>query len=97
MCGGWNAIARAAGISHVSAANDVQTFHQVVVTALDADRSCRVRDRDLLSGTGEPVTAIAYRWGFRNMSFFSRLFHQQYGVAARDLQTAARARARPQM
>ena len=52
---------------------------------------------DLLRGTDESVTAIAYRWGFRNMSFFSRLFRERYGVSARELQTAARAAARPQM
>jgi AraC family transcriptional activator of tynA and feaB len=51
---------------------------------------------DLLRGTDESVTTIAYRWGFRNMSFFSRLFHERYGVSARELQIAARAAARPQ-
>ena len=50
---------------------------------------------DLLRGTDESVSAIAYRWGFRNMSFFSRLFHERYGVSARELQIAARGAARP--
>jgi AraC family transcriptional activator of tynA and feaB len=50
---------------------------------------------DLLRGTDESVTAIAFRWGFRNMSFFSRLFRERYGVSARELQMAARAAARP--
>ena len=49
---------------------------------------------DLLRGTDESIAAIAFRWGFRNMSFFSRLFHERYGVPARELQTAARAAAR---
>jgi len=48
---------------------------------------------DLLRGTGESVTAIAYRWGFRNVSFFSRVFRERYGVSARELQMTARARA----
>jgi len=52
---------------------------------------------DLLRGKDESVTAIAYRWGFRNMSFFSRLFRERYGVSARELQMTARAPARPQM
>jgi hypothetical protein len=30
------------------------------------------------------------------MSFFSRLFRERYGVSARELQTGARASARPQ-
>jgi AraC family transcriptional regulator, positive regulator of tynA and feaB len=45
---------------------------------------------DLLRGTDESVTAIAFRWGFRNTSFFSRLFRERYGVSARELQMAAR-------
>jgi AraC family transcriptional regulator, positive regulator of tynA and feaB len=52
---------------------------------------------DLLRGTDESVTAIAFRWGFRNMSFFSRLFRERYGVSARELQMAARAAAHSQM
>ncbi|MBV9366710.1 MAG: helix-turn-helix domain-containing protein [Solirubrobacterales bacterium] len=52
---------------------------------------------DLLRATDESVTAIAYRWGFRNVSFFSRLFRERYGVSARELQMTARAAARPQM
>ena len=52
---------------------------------------------DLLRATDESVTAIAYRWGFRNVSFFSRLFRERYGVSARELQVTARAAARPQM
>jgi AraC family transcriptional regulator, positive regulator of tynA and feaB len=50
---------------------------------------------DLLRGTDESVTAIAFRWGFRNMSFFSRSFRERYGVSARELRMAARAAARP--
>jgi AraC family transcriptional regulator, positive regulator of tynA and feaB len=52
---------------------------------------------DLLRGTDESVTAIAFRWGFRNMSSFSRLFRERYGVSARELQMVARAAARSQM
>jgi AraC-like DNA-binding protein len=52
---------------------------------------------ELLRGTDESVTAIAFRWGFRNMSYFSRVFHERYGVSARELQLAARAGAGPPM
>jgi AraC-like DNA-binding protein len=52
---------------------------------------------ELLRGTGESVTAIASRWGFRNMSYFSRVFRERYGVSARELQMAARAAPGPQM
>jgi AraC-like DNA-binding protein len=52
---------------------------------------------DLLLGTTDSVTEIAYRWGFRNMSFFSRLFRERYGMSARELQMAARAAARSRM
>ncbi len=47
---------------------------------------------DLLRGTDESVTAIAFHWGFRNMSYFSRSFRERYGVSARELQMAARAK-----
>jgi AraC-like DNA-binding protein len=52
---------------------------------------------DLLRGTDETVSTIAHRWGFRNMSFFSRLFRERYGVSARELQIASRSIARPPM
>ncbi len=64
------------------------------VSAVIRERRLNRCHADLLRGTDEPVTAIARRWGFRNMSFFSRLFHQRYGLSARDLQAAARASAR---
>jgi AraC family transcriptional activator of tynA and feaB len=65
------------------------------VSAVIRERRLSRCHAELRCGTDESVTAIAYRWGFRNMSFFSRLFHQQYGVSARELQTAARLPARP--
>jgi AraC family transcriptional regulator, positive regulator of tynA and feaB len=74
----------------------LRTLHRMFEST-DASVSAFIRERrlshchaDLLRGTQEPVTAIAYRWGFRNMSFFSRLFRERYGVTARELQTAAR-------
>jgi AraC family transcriptional regulator, positive regulator of tynA and feaB len=74
----------------------LRTLHRLF-ECTDDSVSAFIRERrlsrchaDLLSGADEPVSAIAYRWGFRNMSFFSRVFHQQYGVSARDLQTASR-------
>jgi transcriptional regulator GlxA family with amidase domain len=66
------------------------------VSALIRERRLSRCHTELLRGTDESVTAIAYRWGFRNLSFFSRQFHEQYGVPARELQRAARAAAHPQ-
>ena len=67
------------------------------VSALIRERRLSRCRADLLRGMDEPVTAIAYRWGFRNMSFFSRVFRERYGVSARELQLAARAAAAPQI
>jgi AraC-like DNA-binding protein len=82
-------IARANAIS-------LRTLHRLF-EATDDSVSALIRERrlgrchtELLRGTDDSVTAIAYRWGFRNMSFFSRQFHERYGVAARELQMAAR-------
>jgi AraC family transcriptional regulator, positive regulator of tynA and feaB len=81
----------------------LRTLHRLFESTDDSVRAV-IRERrlsrcraDLPSGTDESVTAIAYRWGFRNISFFSRLFRDRYGVTARELQMAARAAARPQM
>jgi AraC family transcriptional activator of tynA and feaB len=63
------------------------------VSALIRERRLSRCHADLLCGTDDSVTAIAYRWGFRNMSFFSRLFRERYGVSARELQMGARAAA----
>ena len=65
------------------------------VSAVIRERRLNRCHTDLLRGTDESVTTIAYRWGFRNLSFFSRLFHERYGMSARQLQLTARA-ARPQ-
>jgi len=81
----------------------IRTLHRLFESTDDSVGAV-IRERrlsrcraDLLRGTDESVTAIAFRWGFRNMSFFSRLFRERYGVSARELQMAARAAARPQM
>jgi AraC family transcriptional activator of tynA and feaB len=78
----------------------LRTLHRLFEST-DDSVSAFVRERrlsrchaDLLRGTHESVTAIAYRWGFRNMSFFGRLFRERYGLPARELQMAARAHAR---
>jgi AraC-like DNA-binding protein len=80
----------------------LRTLHRLFEST-DDSVAAFVRERrlsrchaDLLRGTEESVTAIAFRWGFRNMSFFSRLFRERYGVSARELQIGARAAARPQ-
>ena len=67
------------------------------VSAVIRERRLSRCHSDLRRGMDESVTAIAYRWGFRNISFFSRLFRERYGVSARELQMAARAAARPQI
>jgi AraC family transcriptional regulator, positive regulator of tynA and feaB len=81
----------------------IRTLHRLFESTDDSVGAV-IRERrlsrcraDLLRGTDESVTAIAFRWGFRNMSFFSRLFRERYGVSARELQMAARAAARSQM
>jgi AraC family transcriptional regulator, positive regulator of tynA and feaB len=81
----------------------IRTLHRLFESTNDSVGAV-IRERrlsrcraDLLLGTEEPVTAIAFRWGFRNVSFFSRLFRERYGVSARELQMAARAAKRPQM
>ena len=81
----------------------IRTLHRLFESTDDSVGAV-IRERrlsrcraDLLLGTTEPVTAIAFRWGFRNMSFFSRVFRERYGVSARELQIAARAAARQQM
>jgi len=80
----------------------IRTLHRLFESSDDSVGAV-IRERrlnrcraDLVRGTDEPVTAIAFRWGFRNMSFFSRVFRERYGVCARELQTAARAAARSQ-
>ena len=81
----------------------LRTLHRMFA-ATDDSVSAVIRTRrltrcraDLVRGTDETVSAIAYRWGFRNMSFFSRLFRERYGVSPRELQIAARTSARPHM
>jgi AraC family transcriptional regulator, positive regulator of tynA and feaB len=76
----------------------LRTLHRLFEGA-DASVAAVIRDgrlsrchAELLLGTDESVTAIAFRWGFRNMSFFSRLFRERYGVCAREVQMGARAR-----
>jgi len=81
----------------------LRTLHRLFEST-DDSVSAVIRERrlsrchaNLRRGTDESVTAIAYRWGFRNISFFSRLFRERYGVSAHELQMAARAAARPQI
>jgi AraC-like DNA-binding protein len=80
----------------------LRTLHRLFEST-DESVSAVIRERrlsrcyaDLLRGTGESVTAIAYRSGFRNMSYFSRVFRERYGVSAREVQAAARASTPPQ-
>jgi AraC family transcriptional regulator, positive regulator of tynA and feaB len=77
----------------------LRTLHRLFESTDDSVGSV-IRERrlsrcraDLLRGTDESVSTIAFRWGFRNMSFFSRVFRERYGVSARELQVAARAAA----
>ena len=75
----------------------VRTLHRLFSTA-DETVGAVIRERrlsrcraDLARGTHESVTAIAFRWGFRDMSHFSRVFRRRYGASASEVQTAARA------
>jgi AraC-like DNA-binding protein len=83
-------IARANAIS-------VRTLHRVFEAAGESV-SAVIRERrlgrchaDLLRGTDESVTVIALRWGFRDMSHFSRVFRRRFGASAREVQATARA------
>jgi AraC-like DNA-binding protein len=40
------------------------------------------------------IAEIAYSWGFRNPTHFSRIFKEQYGINPRDFREGADARAR---
>ena len=88
-------IAQANAISLRALHRLFETTDDSVSTVIRERRLSRCR-ADLLRGTDESVTAIAYRWGFRNMSFFSRLFRERYGMSAREVQMTASAAARPQ-
>ena len=83
-------IARANAIS-------VRTLHRVFegagesVSAVIRERRLARCHADLEQGTDESVTAIAFRWGFRDMSHFSRLFRRRFGASAREVQACARA------
>ena len=76
----------------------VRTLHRLFESADDSVAAVIREGRlsrchaELLRGSDESVTAIAFRWGFRNMSFFSRLFRERYGVCAREVQMDARGR-----
>jgi AraC-like DNA-binding protein len=86
-----------ATIAHANAIS-VRTLHRLFENADDSVAAVIREGRlsrchaELLRGTDESVTAIAFRWGFRNMSFFSRLFRERYGVCAREVQMSARGR-----
>lgn len=89
-----DAIAKANAISLRTLHRLFESTHDSVAGVIRERRLSRCH-ADLLRGTDESVTAIAYRWGFRNLSFFSRLFRERYGLSARELRMAARAHADP--
>jgi AraC-like DNA-binding protein len=79
----------------IAAANAIslRTLHRLF-EATDTSVHAAIRnarlDRchaELVRGGGESVTAIAFRWGFRNMSSFSRAFRERYGECARDVRS----------
>jgi AraC-like DNA-binding protein len=87
----------------IAAANAIslRTLHRLfeptdtsVQTAIRQARLERCH-AELLRGGDESVTTIAMRWGFRNMSSFSRAFRDRYGDCARDVQAAARSATTP--
>jgi len=55
-------------------------------TPNDYLRSLRLnKAKDLLTGTGITVTEAAYRTGFKNLSHFSKVFSEEFGVNPREL------------
>jgi len=82
-------IARANAIS-VRTLHRLFQYEEASVGAIIREARLNRCHADLLSGTDERITGIAFRWGFRNMSFFSRIFRERYGVCPRDVQTRAR-------
>lgn len=44
---------------------------------------CR-RDLSTPAGAGTQITEVAFRWGFNDLSHFSRSFKQRYGLSPRD-------------
>jgi AraC-like DNA-binding protein len=38
---------------------------------------------------GHTLTEIAFSWGFNSSAYFTRCFHEQFGVAPRDFRRAA--------
>ena len=74
----------------------VRTLHQAFeetgesVSALIRRRRLeRCRD-DLLAQPATSVTEVAFRWGFRDGSHFSRLFRRRFGESPRSLRASAR-------
>jgi len=41
--------------------------------------------RDLTRGNSATVAEVAERWGFSDLSSFSRAFRQEFGVTAKDV------------
>jgi AraC family transcriptional activator of tynA and feaB len=86
------AIASAHGVS-VRTVNRVfsatgQTVHEVVRLRRLAHA------REELAGTDQPVSDIAYRWGFSDTSHFSRTFKAHYGSSPTHYRHAARSEGR---
>lgn len=52
----------------------------------------RLLDRavDRLTGTADPISAIAYDLGYQNVSSFNRLFKQRFGVTPSEFRDAGR-------
>lgn len=77
-------IAKAIGVS-------VRQLHRVFAEAglrverwIWQERLTRCRS-SLLQNTDEPVSQIAFRWGFNDSAHFSRAFREQYGQSPREL------------
>jgi AraC-like DNA-binding protein len=70
----------------------VRTLHEAFeltgesVGALVRRRRLERCHADLVAPSGDTVSDIAHRWGFRDSSYFSRAFRRYYGVAPREVQ-----------
>jgi AraC-like DNA-binding protein len=62
-----------------------------VAALIRSARLARCRE-DLVSGTGDSISEIAYRWGFSEPTHFSHAFRREFGITPREARAAAAGR-----